>query len=219
MSTLASSEVTLNAAWNDPSTLRHPLWSLIGAIIGAASTIGAVASISSVSAAFSFGPALLILFSVLVGAGLFRKGVLLTSAWLQLVAFPLVVSSGLFLGGLFIVSAAGSTASNSNGTQLLVIVLVVGSVALSLHSRRMPPRSELVRQMNLLRYVFLAVVFVSIVVLVCAAYLVPVPRLRDIMPYPLGAAFVGWLSMTLLSLAWVASIRLFPKTPPPRLLA
>lgn len=197
-------------ALNSAVPQRHPLWMLVGAIVGLGASVGSLLLASwfapGVTAhIFSFLP----IFTSCLGALMFRKRESLVPLPWTLVGFPLLVASALYLGGFIRVF---SPPGGSKAVLYITLTIVFGSLAYSHYAKKRPLDRDRIRRSLVSTCLMVAGVVVVCASLTIAAYLAPIPALKTALPTIVATSFAAWLSMSLLAMAWVASIRVWPHT-------
>jgi len=186
-------------------SLRHPLWMLLGLIIGLAAAVGGMAITEWLVPGAAGSQSLLFpLLTAAMGAALFRRGVQgVPSVW-PLVGFPLLVTTVVFLGGL--IRPTMTPGGNSP------IVMLLASIALVsiwyARSRRHQATPQTIRRELVRMTVILAILFPACVAVSVAAYAAPWPTTRAAVPAAAASALGVWFGMALVAFAWVLHDRL-----------
>lgn len=194
-------------ALNSAIPQRHPLWMLVGAIVGLGASVASLLLASwlvpGVSAQMLFLP----IFTCCLSAFMFRRGESLVPIVWPLVGFPLLVASALYLGGVL---RALSPPGGSPGVSYITLAVVFGSLAYSHYAKKQPFDLARIRRSLVTTCLMVGGVIGVCVAFTIAAYVAPVPALQAALPMVAATSFAAELSMTLVALAWWATIRLWP---------
>lgn len=186
---------------------RHPLWMLIGAVIGTAAAVGGMAMTEwlvpgAAGSQSLFFPMML----TVMAAGLFRRGLQGVSPVWPLVGFPLIVATIVFLGALVRPTIPPGGGSPST---ILLMVILLASIAYS-KSQQERPTPEKLRRGILQVTAFLVILVMACVALCVTAYFAPLPAVQAVIPAGVASACGVWLSLSLVAVAWVLTDRISP---------
>jgi hypothetical protein len=185
-------------------SLRHPVWMLVGLIIGLAAAVGGMAITEwLVPGAAGSNSLLFPMMTAVMGAALFRRGVPNVPKWWALVGFPLLLATMVFLGSL---SRASMTPGGGSPFVILLAAIVLTSVAYS-KSRRPAPTTEDLRRGLVLMIVILTALVATCIAISVAASVAPWPTVQSALPASAAAAFGVWCGMAIVALAWVVTDR------------